>query len=541
MQPRLFQVGPIEIRLRTEPLGASIEAAALDAVVLLDDLMLEPSRSVPAEVATLVGPTIREELAGKLPFSLGDVVVTSGGRLKIRHVMHAVMMDAPDDVRPTPRMIRQLLRTVLSRCEALSIRRLAVPALIPGAAGFDSLSARSLVQALYEHTQNATGLRVVFLHVPHLEAHHVVATAFEALPGDEARFWLEHRDWQTASANETVLRHWQTRAALEAGARAPQSVGLPGSARHDRSSGVSISRLRELLRLAHPAPRERKSTTEVPTVSTGAEASTARSITPVAVQGQSGRPILSGRYVLLEELGRGGMAIVFLSWDLVLRRVVAIKLLRPDSPDPESLRREATALELTHAGIVRLYHFEPRRDDTVAYLVMEYVAWPSGEKWIAEAGAHWLPVTAVRDVGLCLCDALAYAHRRNILHLDIKPSNVFVDPAGEHAKLGDFGLARPSGWGGTALQLRRIGTPAYMAPEQGAPSTRVSAATDIYQLGATLWDFLTGHPPGVSESDADEYEQDRMHFLALLRSALAEDPVARPAASQLRDMLATIG
>jgi eukaryotic-like serine/threonine-protein kinase len=96
---------------------------------------------------------------------------------------------------------------------------------------------------------------------------------------------------------------------------------------------------------------------------------------------------LSGRYVLLEEIGRGGMAVVYLSWDIVLRRVVAIKVLRPDTADPESLMREAAAtLDLTHEGIVRLYHFEPRRHGTEPYLVMEYLPWPSGEKWIAEPG-----------------------------------------------------------------------------------------------------------------------------------------------------------
>jgi serine/threonine protein kinase len=250
---------------------------------------------------------------------------------------------------------------------------------------------------------------------------------------------------------------------------------------------------------------------------------------------------LSGRYVLLEEIGRGGMAVVYLSWDLVLRRVVAIKLLRPDTADPESLKHEAAAaLELTHEGIVRLYHFEPSSRETEPYLVMEYLPWPSGEKWIAEAGASRLPIRAVLDVGVRVCSALAYAHSRNILHLDIKPSNIFVDPAGENAKLGDFGLARFSSTGGALLQLRSAGTPAYMAPEQTTLGAKVSTATDVYQLAATLWDFVTGTPPRPGGVDLEQFEPDRKRFLSLLLGVLAPDPVIRPSAVRLREMVASV-
>jgi serine/threonine-protein kinase len=250
------------------------------------------------------------------------------------------------------------------------------------------------------------------------------------------------------------------------------------------------------------------------------------------------RPVLGDRYVLLEEVGRGGMAVVHLAWDLVLRHIVAIKILRPDCADPQSLKREAAAaFELTHDGIVRLYHFEPSRAESDAYLVMEYLSWPSGEKWIADAGESGLPARAVQEVGIRLCDALAYAHSHNVLHLDIKPGNIFVDPAGESAKLGDFGLARISGTGGAALLGRPIGTPAYMAPEQIAVGAKVTASTDVYQMAATLWDFLTGRPPARLATETAVIHSDRHTLMAVLRQALAPEPGLRPSAMQLRQLI----
>ena len=250
------------------------------------------------------------------------------------------------------------------------------------------------------------------------------------------------------------------------------------------------------------------------------------------------RPVLNGRYVLLEEVGRGGMAVVYLAWDLVLRRIVAIKVLRPDIDDTQALRREAAAaFQLTHDSIVRMYHFEPGGQQRRSYLVMEYVPWPSGEKWIADAGVNGLPVRPVVDVGAHICRAVAHAHSRHLLHLDIKPSNLFVDPGGEQAKLGDFGLACISNAHGIAMQLRPVGTPAYMAPEQREPGAIVTAATDVYQLGATLWDLLTGRPPKRDRVDTANFEPERRRVLSVVAGALVDDPKQRPSAEQLADLV----
>jgi hypothetical protein len=244
------------------------------------------------------------------------------------------------------------------------------------------------------------------------------------------------------------------------------------------------------------------------------------------------RPLLLDRYVLLEEIGRGGMGVVHLSWDLLLRRIVAIKTMRDDlrtGQAAEKLRREASvATDLDHDGIVRLYHYEPALSGSVAFIVMEYVSWPTGEQWVADAGSFGLPQEAVRDVGLQLCRALSYAHTRGVLHLDIKPSNIFVDPAAERTKLADFGLARALGNSeGRAIQTHPVGTPAYMAPEQRMPGAKLDARTDVYLLSATLWDLATGSPPG-REHRTDTFHSPSLGFLNILAEGLSDDPSSRP-------------
>jgi serine/threonine protein kinase len=214
-----------------------------------------------------------------------------------------------------------------------------------------------------------------------------------------------------------------------------------------------------------------------------------------AIAGAS-RPLVGNRYVLLEELGRGGMGIVYLAWDIVLRQTVAIKTLRPEhrlaADRAEALKREAALqIGLTHEGIVRLLNFEPSDATVGPYIIMEYLRWPSGNRWIAEAGLSGLPVRSVLEVGISLCDALSCAHAAAVLHGDIKPSNVFVDEAGARAKLADFGIAQVIGIReGAALVRRLVGTPAYMAPEQKVLGARVGPRTDIYLLARTLAEFI---------------------------------------------------
>ncbi len=244
------------------------------------------------------------------------------------------------------------------------------------------------------------------------------------------------------------------------------------------------------------------------------------------------RPLLNHRYVLLEEIGRGGMGIVYLAWDLVLRQTVAIKMLRPGGPvsakDIDGLRQEAALqMRLTHEGIVRIFHFEPMGALHGPFLVMEYVPWVTGEKWIADAGSDGLPARAVLHVGQRLCEALASAHDAGVLHLDIKPSNVFVDPAGEQPKLSDFGIATAlAPTRSDVLVTRLVGTPAYMAPEQSTRGAKVGPWTDVYLLAGTLWELVTGHK--ASEKRDESAEPVTAAALAALREGLAASSDERP-------------
>jgi serine/threonine protein kinase len=125
--------------------------------------------------------------------------------------------------------------------------------------------------------------------------------------------------------------------------------------------------------------------------------------------------------------------------------------------------------------------------------------------------------------------------------LDIKPSNVFVDAAAEHAKVSDFGISRVATTAHHALLLVPTGTPAYMAPEQKQPGTKVSRATDLYQLAATLWDLLVGKPPGIVRSVPDGLQPDRRRLLEFLDQAMGQDQSTRPGdAAQFGSALAHV-
>jgi serine/threonine-protein kinase len=504
----VLRIAPIEVRLTAKPLEEIVRTTHFDAIVSSDDSRLSMSGGVSAIIGRLAGAAVRDEVASRLPLRVGEIAVTSAGTLRtVKYVIHAVTADWDNGVVATPRTGRQLAREILSRCEALGVARLAIPALGTGAAGLSPLvSARVIAAALRAHALNPTTLRLVVLPIPDP----VVRLSF-------------HTELDLAVRDETTSTP-QVRLA----ARASGSVERQRQAAQD-AGDAEKSWVRRWL-LGDEVSRADDRTTLGSTRPGGA----ATRVTTTLVSDSSSRPLLNQRYVLLEEIGRGGMAVVYLAWDLVLRRSVAVKILRPDTVDQDALRREAAAaIELAHDDIVRVHHFEPPSSRGTGYLVMEYVPWPSGEKWIAEAGLGLLPVQSVVDVGAHISRALAHAHSRSFLHLDIKPSNVFVDPAGENAKLADFGLARISNIDGRALQLRPSGTPAYMAPEQQKVGSKVTSATDVYQLAATLWDFLTATPPRSPDQDVDNFEPSRRIVLGVLRDALSADPGRRPTAAAL--------
>jgi serine/threonine protein kinase len=159
---------------------------------------------------------------------------------------------------------------------------------------------------------------------------------------------------------------------------------------------------------------------------------------------------------------------------------------------------------------------------------MEYVPWFSGERWLAEAGLDGLPEHAVLSIGIKLCEALACAHAANVLHGDIKPSNVFVDPAAERAKLADFGIARVVGTHEQhALVTSLAGTPAFMAPEQKVRGARLGPWTDVYLLGRTLAAFLDP-VKALRDTGPNSVAIVSRKGLAAIKAALADRPEGRP-------------
>jgi eukaryotic-like serine/threonine-protein kinase len=218
---------------------------------------------------------------------------------------------------------------------------------------------------------------------------------------------------------------------------------------------------------------------------------------------------LSGRYETGERLGSGGMSNVYKATDRILERTVAVKILAEHLSDDERFvarfRREALAVaKLIHPNIVQVY--DTGIDDGRHYIVMEYVEGRSGAQILQRHGPIEPQMAA--EIGIQGCAGLDYAHRRGIIHRDVKPGNLMIvgGPAGGGAemtvKLTDFGIAR-------AIEQTRItqvgsvvGTAAYLAPEQ-VRGEEATPATDVYALGVVLYQFLTGRLPYEGSSLAE--------------------------------------
>jgi serine/threonine protein kinase/tetratricopeptide (TPR) repeat protein len=203
-----------------------------------------------------------------------------------------------------------------------------------------------------------------------------------------------------------------------------------------------------------------------------------------------------GDYELLEEIGRGGQGVVFRAWQRSLSRTVAVKIIGvgqfATNAHLKRLRREAeAAAKLNHPGIVPIYEVGER--DGTNYFSMRFV---EGDR-LDELVNHG-PVSPRRAAELIakVARTVHYAHEHGILHRDVKPGNILLDADGE-PHLTDFGLARLVEHGSTVTgSMEIMGTPSYMAPEQAVGNNAgVSTATDIYGLGAVLYELLTGHPP----------------------------------------------
>lgn len=206
--------------------------------------------------------------------------------------------------------------------------------------------------------------------------------------------------------------------------------------------------------------------------------------------------LIAGRYLLHERIARGGSADVWRGHDQELDRPVAVKLLHPHLvPDEQARRRLAEegrlAASLSHERIVQV-HDVLTEGETPA-LVMELVDGESLDARLARDGA--LPPNIAAGIGADAAEALAEAHRRGIIHRDVKPSNILIDRNGR-ARLTDFGIAHSLAPDVQRLTMAGtvVGTLAYIAPEQLAGGA-VGPRTDLFGLGAVLFEMLTGHPP----------------------------------------------
>jgi serine/threonine-protein kinase len=216
-----------------------------------------------------------------------------------------------------------------------------------------------------------------------------------------------------------------------------------------------------------------------------------------------------GDYELLDELGRGGMGVVYRARQKSLNRVVAVKMMRDarmaSDTDRARFRAEAAAsAKLKHPHIVTVH--EVGEHDGQPFFVMEFIAGqPLGQR-IADSGP--LPPREAARLVAEVARAIQHAHDHGILHRDLKPSNILLGPDGQPFVM-DFGLAKRLVVGPTSKPDWRthtgaiVGTPGYMAPEQATGRKDLTAATDVYALGAILYELLTGRPPFQAANPVD--------------------------------------
>ncbi len=250
--------------------------------------------------------------------------------------------------------------------------------------------------------------------------------------------------------------------------------------------------------------------------------------------------IIDGRYRVISRLGSGGMADVYLAQDQLLGRDVAVKVLHhhfsEDQEFVERFRREASsAAALSHPNIVAI--FDRGEWNGTYYIAMEYVAGRTLKTIVREHGA--LDPAAAIDIVVQILRAARFAHRRGVIHRDLKPHNVILDEEGR-ARVTDFWIAR-AGASDMTLTGSIMGTAQYLSPEQ-AQGLAVSAASDLYSIGVILYELLTGVVPFEGETavaiafkqvSAEPYPPSALnpalpHTLdAVVLRALAKDPAQR--------------
>src|SRR5512146_2908807 len=257
---------------------------------------------------------------------------------------------------------------------------------------------------------------------------------------------------------------------------------------------------------------------------------------------------LAGRYTIDREIGRGGMAIVYLAYDLRNERDVALKVLRPElavTLGPERFLQEIRfSANLAHPHILPLH--DSGNADGLLFYVMPFVRGESLRDRLEREGQ--LPLVDALTIAREVADALDYAHRSGVVHRDIKPENILLEEG--HAVVSDFGIARAISAAGSQRMTAvgsTVGTPDYMSPEHAAGAGPIDGRRDIYCRGGVLFEMLGGTPPAAltppeGPAAGPLRARDRLAELTALRPSVAPEVagiVARMLEPKPKDRFAT--
>jgi serine/threonine-protein kinase len=293
---------------------------------------------------------------------------------------------------------------------------------------------------------------------------------------------------------------------LEQRGRAPQATAVYRHlARADNTYRDVAARLRRLMDAERAKPKAPAAPDSAATAGAPAPDAKAGAAAPAAAGAAAPIPEAErlGRYHLEREIGRGAMGTVYLGRDTAINRLVAIKAipLASEFSDAELaearvrfFREAETAGRLNHPNIVTIYDVGEERG--LAYIAMEYLQGKHLSDYAKSDGL--MEPRKVLDIVARTADALGFAHKQEVVHRDIKPANLMYDPGTDVLKITDFGIARLTGTGSTRTGIV-LGTPSFMSPEQLEGRT-VTGSSDLFSLGVSLFQLLTGQLPFTADS-----------------------------------------